>query len=109
MQYTYGSPMVGNGAFASFVTSQNGGNYRMTHAYDAVPKLPGYLINYRHVSPEYWITSPTGQSVGTGDIQMSSGTFDLMGNQGTLVSTISDHLWYFNSISGCSSIDLSGI
>jgi len=95
--------MVGNTAFANFVTGQNGGNYRVTHANDAVPKLPGYLLNYRHVSPEYWITAASGQSVGPNDIQISSGILDLMGNQGTLVATISDHLWYFNAISACSS------
>lgn len=93
--------MVGNTDFANFVTNQNGGNYRVTHAFDAVPKLPGYPLNYRHVSPEYWITTPNGQAVGAGDIKMSSGIFDLWGNQGTLISTISDHLWYFNSISAC--------
>lgn len=93
--------MVGNTAFANFVTGQSGGNYRVTHAFDAVPKLPGYLLDYRHVSPEYWITSASGQSVDIGEIQMSSGIFNLWGNQGTLISTISDHLWYFNSISAC--------
>lgn len=93
--------MVGNDNFAKFVTNQNGGNYRVTHAFDAVPKLPGYLLNYRHVSPEYWITSLSGQSVSAGDIKMSMGTLDLLGNQGTLITTVSDHLWYFNSICAC--------
>ena len=100
-QYTYGSPMVGNSAFATFVTNQNGGNYRVTHANDAVPKLPGYLLSYRHVSPEYWITTPSGKTVGSTDVKQSSGVFNLWGNQGTFISTISDHLWYFNAISSC--------
>lgn len=95
--------MVGNDAFANFVTNQGGGNYRVTHAYDAVPKLPGYLLSYRHVSPEYWVTSANGKSVGTGDVKMSSGILNLFGNQGTLPTTINDHLWYFNAISGCTS------
>lgn len=95
--------MVGNSAFAKFVTGQNGGNYRVTHAADVVPKLPGYLLAYRHVSPQYWIKTPSLQTVSAGDIQMSSGTLDLRGNAGTLFSSISDHLWYFNDISACSS------
>lgn len=100
-KYTFGSPMVGNDAFANFVTNQSGGNYRITHAYDIVPKLPGYMLDYRHVSPEYWITSDSGVTVGSGDISVSNGIFDLWGNQGTLISTITDHLWYFNAISSC--------
>ncbi|KAK5315595.1 hypothetical protein LTR70_006679 [Exophiala xenobiotica] len=101
--YTYGSPMVGNPAFANFVTGQNGGNYRVTHAADAVPKLPGYLLNYRHVSPEYWITTPSLQAVSADNIQMSSGTLNLRGNGGTLVSSINDHMWYFSAIASCTS------
>lgn len=93
--------MVGNDKFANFVTNQGGGNFRVTHAFDAVPKLPGYLLSYRHVSPEYWITTATGQQVQASDIRVSSGSLDLLGNQGTIPSTISDHLWYFNAISGC--------
>lgn len=41
--YTFGSPRVGNAAFAGFVDSQEmemGGNYRMTHVNDPVPQLP---------------------------------------------------------------------
>lgn len=100
-QYTYGSPMVGNVPLATFVTNQHGGNYRVTHADDIVPKLPGYPLGYAHVSPEYWITSPTGATVSAGDIQVSSGVIDLQGNQGTVDSSVPDHLWYFNSIAGC--------
>ncbi|KAK5939369.1 hypothetical protein PMZ80_008673 [Knufia obscura] len=101
--YTYGSPMVGNADFANFVTGQNGGNYRVTHAADAVPKLPGYLLDYRHVSPEYWINAPSNQAVSVGYIQKSFGILDLWGNGGTLMATISDHMWYFNEIGACSS------
>lgn len=93
--------MVGNQAFASFVTNQSGGNYRITHASDAVPKLPGYPLGFRHVSPEYWITSATGSPAAINNIRISSGTLNLLGNQGTLGLSIADHLWYFNSIAAC--------
>ena len=93
--------MVGNDKFANFVTNQSGGNYRVTHAYDAVPKLPGYILAYRHVSPEYWVTTPTGGTVNPGDVRMSSGILNLWGNQGTLIANIADHAWYFNAIAAC--------
>lgn len=100
-QYTYGSPMVGNNAFATFVTNQSGGNYRVTHANDIVPKLPGLLFGYRHVSPEYWITSATNVAVTAADVQVSTGTLNLNGNGGTVESSLDDHGWYFNAISAC--------
>ncbi|KIW13151.1 hypothetical protein PV08_08338 [Exophiala spinifera] len=100
--YTYGSPMVGNVALATFITGQGGGNYRVTHANDIVPKLPGYPLGFAHVSPEYWITSATSTTVTANDVQVSSGVVDLQGNQGQLGGTVSDHLWYFNAIAACS-------
>ncbi len=96
--------MAGNLALAKFVTAQSGGNYRVTHAQDIVPKLPGYPLGFAHVSPEYWITSAAGATVTANDINVSSGEIDLQGNEGTLISSITDHLWYFNSIAGCSDV-----
>ncbi|PVH73391.1 lipase-like protein [Cadophora sp. DSE1049] len=57
--YSYGSPRVGNTAFASFVTAQEGVNYRMTHENDPVPQIPPSWIGYEHTSPEYWLTNGT--------------------------------------------------
>lgn len=94
--------MVGNDKFANFVTNQSGGNFRVTHANDAVPKLPGYILSYRHVSPEYWVTTPSNKQVNAGDIKVSSGILNLWGNQGTFLANIADHMWYFNAISACS-------
>jgi len=99
--YTYGSPMVGNALLAEFITAQSGGNYRVTHDQDIVPKLPGYALGFAHVSPEYWITTPSGTAVAANDVQVSSGVVDLLGNQGTLESSIADHLFYFNSVAAC--------
>lgn len=93
--------MVGNIALATFITAQAGGNFRVTHANDIVPKLPGYLLGYAHVSPEYWITSPTDAAVTADDIQVSSGVVNLQGNQGQLGGSVDDHLFYFNAISAC--------
>ncbi|KAH6705351.1 lipase [Leptodontidium sp. MPI-SDFR-AT-0119] len=57
--YSYGSPRVGNAAFASFVATQKGGNYRMTHENDPVPQILPTWIGYQHTSPEYWLTNGT--------------------------------------------------
>ncbi|TLS27090.1 hypothetical protein PpBr36_04020 [Pyricularia pennisetigena] len=54
--YTFGSPRVGNEAFATFVTNQNRGrNYRVTHYDDIVAALPPAWADFAHVSPEYWL------------------------------------------------------
>ncbi len=53
--YTYGSPRVGNDAFANFVSAQAGLEIRVTHLDDPVPRLPPLLFSYRHTSPEYWL------------------------------------------------------
>src|SRR4051812_36348517 len=58
--YNYGSPLVGNPAFANFITSQApklGGNYRMTHVNDPIPQLPPTWTGYQHISPEYWLAN----------------------------------------------------
>lgn len=94
--------MVGNNAFATFVTNQGGGNYRVTHQIDVVPKLPGYeILGYRHVSPQYWITSGDKATVGANDVQVSSGTEDRSGNYGAFGISVSNHLWYFNAVASC--------
>jgi hypothetical protein len=93
--------MVGNYFLATFITKQSTKNFRVTHADDIVPKLPGYPV-FAHVSPEYWITSPSNVAVTANDIQVSTGVYDLAGNQGQIESSIDDHLWYFNAISACS-------
>jgi hypothetical protein len=100
MQYTYGAPMSGNIAFVNFISGQ-GNNYRVTHDKDIVPKLPGYLLGYAHISNEYWVTSPSGAAVTTRDVQVSSGALNLRGNAGQLESSTTDHNYYFGNITAC--------
>jgi hypothetical protein len=92
--------MVGNIPFVNFITNQ-GNNFRVTHKEDPVPKLPGYLLGYAHISPEYWITSPTDAPVTTRDIKVSSGAINFSGNGGTWNSNANDHTWYFNATASC--------
>lgn len=53
--YTYGSPRVGNEAFARFASGQGDRNYRITHFNDPVPGVPFFFMDYRHIEPEYWL------------------------------------------------------
>ena len=92
--------MTGNTAFADFVTGQ-GNNFRVTHQEDIVPKLPGYVLGYAHISDEYWITSDNNVVPTPQTIQVSSGAINLSGDEGTLGSSVSNHHWYFNAITSC--------
>ncbi|TVY29314.1 Lipase, partial [Lachnellula hyalina] len=86
--YTYGSPRVGNEAFADFVTSQapaQGSNFRMTHVNDPVPQLPPTWVGYQHTSPEYWLSSgnDTTEDYGAQDVVVCEGVGDEGCNAGT--------------------------
>ena len=109
-QYTYGSPMVGNAAFANCVTNQPlvegaGQNYHVNHQNDLVPNLPGYSFDYRHISPQYWITSVNSAPVTTSYIEVSSGIMDESGDYYSLLEILETsnaaHSWYFNHIDVC--------
>ncbi|KAN0094055.1 alpha/beta-hydrolase [Hyaloscypha variabilis] len=106
--YTFGSPRVGNTAFATFVTSQApllGQNYRMTHENDPVPQLPPTWVDYEHTSPEYWLTGGTD----TTDAYAASGIVVCEGigneecNAGTGLVPIDGtaHNHYLGLISAC--------
>jgi hypothetical protein len=86
--YTYGSPRVGNTAFATFVTDQApelGRNYRMTHVNDPVPQLPPTWIGYEHTSPEYWLANGTDTTddYSAGDVVLCEGVGNESCNAGT--------------------------
>ncbi|KAL1850239.1 hypothetical protein Plec18167_007344 [Paecilomyces lecythidis] len=101
--YTFGCPRVGNEALAQYITSQSDANYRLTHTDDPVPKLPPKSFGFSQPSPEYWITSASGDPVTTSDIQVIQGIDSDAGNDGTATGLdIDAHKWYFNAISACS-------
>lgn len=97
--------MAGNIAFVNYISGQ-GNNFRVTHNEDLVPKLPGYILGYAHISDEYWITSATNETTTTSDIQVSSGALNFEGNKGTLGSSVDDHSWYLGPITGCGNEDM---
>lgn len=100
--YTYGAPQTGKQTFADYVSRQAGGNYRVTHTDDIVPKLPGLVFGYRHIGPEYFITSANNAPVTIRDIRVIPGQPLFAGNQATLTSSTDAHSWYFNGIAACS-------
>ncbi|KAK1140665.1 hypothetical protein N8T08_009978 [Aspergillus melleus] len=101
--YAYASPRVGNGKLAEFITKQEN-NYRFTHQNDPVPKMPLVGMGYKHVSPEYWITSGDNTTVAASDVQVLEGTVNWKGNTGTGLPLLTDfhaHHWYFEEADGC--------
>ena len=96
--YTYGSPRVGNGVFAKFVTAQPGAEFRVTHGNDPIARLPPIIFNYRHTSPEYWhiddVPAPSNFTLCTGHANTDC-------NGGTQGFSLDPHGWYFFKINGC--------
>lgn len=80
---------------------QGSSTYRVTHAADIVPRLPGMLLGYSHLSPEYWITSGNGVKVTPQDINIVDGIDSRKGNTGQQHMTVRDHHWYFYEIGQC--------
>lgn len=60
--YTYGSPRVGDAAFAAFVSTQpNGKTFRITNGADPVTVIPGIVAGYAHTTPEFWFPNRAEQ------------------------------------------------
>ncbi|KAI9670145.1 MAG: hypothetical protein M1817_004482 [Caeruleum heppii] len=98
--YTYGQPRIGNRATSAFISSQPGGNYRVTHTDDPVPRLPPLTFGYVHISPEYWISK--GEAVvNPNDILVLEGSVNWRGNTGTGGFNVDAHGTYFGEIADC--------
>ncbi|OGM49566.1 putative lipase precursor [Aspergillus bombycis] len=106
--YSYGSPRVGDARFADFVSTQSGITARITNGYDPVPSLPPmslfgiYDLGYRHIWPEYWISSSSSNRSDT--IQVCRGLENLSCNgtrQTGLSFEIEDHRQYLGHITAC--------
>ncbi|KAF2197958.1 alpha/beta-hydrolase [Delitschia confertaspora ATCC 74209] len=99
--YTFGAPRIAGPKLSSFISQQPGGNYRVTHWNDPVPRLPPIPMGFVHVSPEYYIDKGNNQAVGSGDVKVLEGSVNLRGNSGWLVTDVGAHAWYFNDIAKC--------
>ena len=101
--YTYGSPRVGSKSFATFVTRQQGSEFRITHEDDPIPRLPPIIFGYRHTSPEYWVTNGDSESTDytASDVEVCKGTANISCNAGTFGFNTDAHTDYFGR-TGCS-------
>lgn len=101
--YTYGAPRIAGKNLSNFITNQNkGGNFRVTHTDDPVPRLPPLFLGFVHISPEYWITAPTNVPPTPADITRLDGSVNLKGNTGQVALDTDAHGWYFGAVSSCS-------
>jgi predicted alpha/beta hydrolase family esterase len=100
--YTYGAPRIAGASLSSYITNQNrGGNFRVTHTDDLVPRLPPSILGFEHISPEYWITSPNNVAPTVNDVTRLEGTNNRDGNAGQTLPGVDSHGWYFGLISQC--------
>lgn len=102
--YTYGAPRIAGAALSSFISKQDmGGNFRVTHKNDPVPRLAPVVLGFVHISPEYYISSPNNVVPTANDITKYTGAINLLGNSGNnpLSTDVDAHGWYFNAISAC--------
>jgi hypothetical protein len=99
--YNFGSPRIGGTKISSYISNQPGGNFRLTHWNDPVPKLPLLTMGYVHISPEYYINKGNKQDVNAGDIKVYDGAVNFRGNQAWLTIDVEAHRWYFGSVYSC--------
>lgn len=109
--YTYGSPRVGNAAFADFVTNQAGSEFRVTHYNDATPNVPPLFLGYRHTDGEYWLsTGPEDRlDYGVKDVKVCRGDANLSCS-GSVVPDLSlvPHRYILADMYACGGLKLPG-
>ena len=102
--YTFGSPRVAGAALSSYVSKQSGGNYRVTHWNDPVPRVPLVVMGFVHVSPEYYIGVKNGVDVKAEDFKVYEGAVNLKGNSAWLLTDVEAHRWYFTQMYTCADL-----
>ncbi|EFY84713.1 extracellular lipase [Metarhizium acridum CQMa 102] len=99
--YTYGSPRVGNTAFAEYVSDgRNGRTVRVTNKHDPVTVVPGdSSAGYAHTTPEFWFPEGLGRPAkvckGVHNLACSGQVFNLL--------SLGDHdgFGYANGVNVC--------
>ncbi|KAH7119548.1 Alpha/Beta hydrolase protein [Dendryphion nanum] len=99
--YSFGAPRFADSVLSEYISNQPGGNYRVTHTNDPVPRVPPSWTGAVHVRPEYYITTSNFQPVNTADIRICLGSLDRGCNAGWLWFDVISHGWYFDNIWLC--------
>ncbi|KAH7337905.1 Alpha/Beta hydrolase protein, partial [Pyrenochaeta sp. MPI-SDFR-AT-0127] len=74
--YSFGAPRFADAALSNYISSQPGGNYRITHTNDPVPRVPPSWTGAVYIRPEYYITTLNFLPVNQADIRICSGSLD---------------------------------
>jgi hypothetical protein len=103
--YTFGSPRVGDLAFASYFDKIVPDTFRIVNEKDLVPHIPQRFLGFRHVSREIWYHGAGGRFK-----QCNGGEDDACSNSINLhvdEHSIKDHAVYLDQPMGCRPADLS--
>lgn len=104
--YTFGSPRVGDQAFATYFDKIVPDTYRIVHNKDLVAHIPQRFLGFRHVSREVWYYTEAGSEFK----QCNGGEDDSCSNSVNLhvdEFSIKDHAVYLDQPMGCRPADLS--
>jgi hypothetical protein len=105
--YTFGSPRVGDLAFATYFDKIVPDTWRVVHNHDIVPHVPQRFLGFRHVSREVWYYQNRN---GAGFKVCGGGEDDSCSNSVNLhvdENSIKDHASYLDQPMGCRNADLS--
>jgi len=94
--YTFGSPRVGDNAFAASFNTMIHSHYRVTHYRDPVPHVPAMLFGFHHTAREIH-ESHTDTTVKVCD---QSGEDPMCSNQYYIDLDVNDHHKYLGIQSG---------
>jgi len=106
--YTYGSPRVGDEAFATYYDKIVPDTYRLVHNHDLVPHIPQRFLGFRHVSREIWYFVESGAQYKTcagGEDDSCSNSVNLHVDE----NSIADHAQYLDQPMGCRPSDMQAM
>jgi len=97
--YNFGSPRVGNPAFASNYAAKYPNTYRVTHAKDPVPHGPTIAMGFAHVPNEIYYHNTTSEGFTTckgGEDKACADQYggSLLADLGLVLCCSNDHLQY---------------
>ncbi|KAI0061473.1 alpha/beta-hydrolase [Artomyces pyxidatus] len=96
---TYGTPRVGNQAFATFFDSQVSDFTRVNNEHDLVPIVPGQFLDFEHPHGEIHIISPGNAVFCSGDDDTSDAQCTDQSVPNILEGDILNHLGPYEGIS----------